>query len=64
MNGQCEMEGCDHSSAVSVHAQWTLVDFIEYQACGACAGDMFDVLRRRRVDGQLPVDVWFTEYED
>jgi hypothetical protein len=43
-----------------VHAQWTMFDVVYYYACPWHVGDMLHVLAGRRVDGNLPLDVWAT----
>jgi len=54
----CEYPGCDRAGICSVHAQWTVVDFISYYACKNHARDILLTLWSQRVDGNLPLDVW------
>lgn len=59
----CEWSDCQEDATCAVHAQWTVVDFVEYAACTSHADHMCAVLARRRVDGELPVDVWITPWD-
>ena len=54
----CEWLDCSADAVAEVHAQWTIVDFVEYLTCAKHAWDMVDVLRERTVDGERPLDVW------
>lgn len=56
----CSWEGCEHPAVGEAHAQWTVVDFIEYPGCMNHLDEMRQVLAERLVDGELPVDVWLT----
>jgi hypothetical protein len=59
----CEYPECAELAQCSVEAQWTLVDFIAYQACDQHSYLMMEILEHREVDGQLPVDVWIHHWE-
>jgi len=56
-HGKCEV--CRELDAwYAVHAQWSVVDFVEYAVCVDCLSRVRQKLRRRLVDGLPPVDVW------
>lgn len=60
----CEMEDCDQDAVASVHAQWTIFDFIDYRSCDTHIDDMLEGLALRTVDGKRPVDLWVQWYFD
>lgn len=55
--GLCEMSDCGHLAQGWVEAQWTVVDFVRYEACFGCMPIMERELYRRRVDGLAPARV-------
>ena len=59
----CEMEDCTAEAVCAVHAQWTLVDFVEYAMCEEHQWDAVQGLRVRQVDGVPPFDVWTTWWD-
>jgi hypothetical protein len=59
----CEMWGCQQKAVATVHAQWTVVDFLAYESCNDHLIDMVEELNERIVDGQ-PAAVWWTRYDD
>jgi hypothetical protein len=59
----CEMEGCRERAVADVHAQWTIADFVSYQACPFHVWDMCDGLGERPVEGRVPADVWVVWFD-
>jgi hypothetical protein len=58
----CEWRDCAALASRSVSAQWTVVDFVRYEACAAHVGELWDWLGRKLVYGSYPVDMWVTYY--
>lgn len=63
MSQLCEWDQCDQPASCTVHAQWTYVDFVNYEACDDHSDEMMRILERRMVDGQACMDAWITWYE-
>jgi hypothetical protein len=59
----CEWRDCTAAATTSINAQWTIFDFVRYEACQAHAGALYGWLGRRRVDGSEPLDMWVTYYD-
>lgn len=58
----CEWPGCSQRGVAEINAQWTIVDYVAYVTCQKHAADMWDHLRKKRVDDQLPADMWFEAF--
>jgi hypothetical protein len=56
----CCIADCDELAIGQVNAQWTVVDFDHWYVCGAHAERVFQAVARRKIDGQLPADMWTT----
>ena len=59
----CEYADCDDNAVAAVHAQWTIVDFLEYAVCSRHIWNVRRFLRVQLVDGLKPVDVWTTYWD-
>jgi hypothetical protein len=59
----CEWRDCTAVATRGVHAQWTIFDYVRYEACAAHVGALWDWTGRRRVDGSYPLDMWVTYYD-
>lgn len=55
---RCEMEDCIAPATATVHAQWSILDYVQYESCEWHVGDMRKSLRRRTVDGLPIADLW------
>jgi hypothetical protein len=64
MNGLCEFLSCRQKAIGAMHAQWTLFDFGEWEACLEHRGMAFSWLTRKIVDGVQAYDVWWVMYDD
>lgn len=60
--GTCEMEGCLRPAIVTVGVQWTIADFLQYEACTRHWRQMQRILARRTVDGELPLELTLDWY--
>jgi hypothetical protein len=47
----CEMEGCTEEAIGWVEAQWTIADFVRYEACFPHLWEIEEDLRQRTVEG-------------
>lgn len=61
---KCEWTSCDREVDGYVMAQWTVVDFIQFEVCDGHIDDVIAALARRKVDGELPMDLRWQHYED
>jgi hypothetical protein len=59
----CEWEDCLRFAEYQIWAQWTVVDFEEWQACPDHAMEMLQELSRKRVDGHPVVELTATRVE-
>lgn len=55
MSQLCELEDCYEEAVGYVWAQWSIVDFLRYEACQPHMREMVRDLDRRLVDGNLPM---------
>jgi hypothetical protein len=60
---RCWKGRCRNDIIGEIHAQWTLVDFVSYLTCDAHWDMGMEILERRRVDGNQPVDVWIVRFD-
>ena len=54
----CEYDRCEERAAGSVHAQWTVVDYLAFDTCAAHWRDLFEILQGQLFDGEGPKDMW------
>jgi hypothetical protein len=57
MTELCEMQGCKQLAVGWIEAQWSVADFVRYEACFAHIDEMYSDLSWARVDGQLPLEL-------
>jgi hypothetical protein len=62
-NAICEMFGCLNIAVGAAHAQWSVVDWVEYAMCDDHMRMCLEVLELRFVDDRPPVDVWATYWD-
>lgn len=60
---RCEWDECQLVADCEVHAQWTIADFVSYAACANHCLDVRDVLAKRLVDGERPLELWIGWYD-
>jgi hypothetical protein len=49
--GSCEFEGCLLPAVGWVEAQWSIADFVRYEACYEHLSEIADGLKTRKIDG-------------
>lgn len=59
----CEWPNCLQPAIGTIHAQWTVVDFVDFESCDAHYDFWVETMWKRRVDNEYPTDVWVTWYE-
>ena len=62
-NGRCELEECDAAAVGSWHAAWTVVDFLDVEACRDHVYELEEILDHRTVDGETVAELYFTWYD-
>jgi hypothetical protein len=63
VNGKCEMEGCSEAAAGSWFAQWTVLDFMDVEACEKHDIRLGLWLQHRTVNGLDCWELTWTDYE-
>ncbi len=61
---RCEFYQCEELASGSVHAQWTIADFVSYDTCVEHYVDVCQALADRRVDEERPFDMWTVWWDD
>jgi hypothetical protein len=63
VNGRCEFNSCGESAIGVMHAQWTLMDFGEWESCERHISDACIWATRRIVGGCSLANLWWDWYE-